>query len=139
MNTDCPYCTKGEKLDSFAYPVCKLGISSLYLFREQSYRGRCLIVLDRHAEEYAQLTHQERAQLQEDLYRVTQALDELLHPGKVNLGSFGDTVRHFHIHVVPKYPGELDWGGAFQMNPNQNYPDEQELEKFAQELCMKLK
>ena len=127
----CPYCEHTEKLASFAYPVCELKTTEFFLFREQSYRGRCLLALKRHAEEYSQLTEQERIDLQEDLHKVTYALDQLFQPGKVNLGAFGDTVRHFHIHVVPKYPGELDWGGTFQMNPNQNYPEQQELEALA--------
>lgn len=130
----CPYCRQDETLDSFAYFVCELSSTKLFLFREQSYRGRCLLALNRHAEEYSQLTRQERSQFQEDLYRVTQALDTLYHPGKVNLGVFGDTARHFHIHIVPKYPGGLDWGGTFQMNPNQYYPTQHDLETTAAQL-----
>ena len=134
QNAGCPYCEQGEALDSFACPVCALGCTRLYLFREQSYRGRCLLVLNRHAEEYSQLTREERVQIQEDLYRVTSALEDLCHPGKINLGVFGDTVRHFHIHVVPKYPGELDWGGTFQMNPKQHELTQPELEALARQL-----
>lgn len=138
-NAGCPYCEKGEKLVGFAYPVCELSATHLYLFREQSYPGRCLLALKRHAEEYSQLTREEREQVQEDLYRVSGALEELFHPGKVNLGAFGDTVRHFHIHVVPKYPGRLDWGGTFQMNPNLVYPEKQELEALAEKFRLALK
>ena len=130
----CPYCENGEKLNGFAYHVCDLKGTKLYLFREQSYKGRCLLVLNRHAEEYAELTKDERITLQEDLFKVTTALHKILKPGKINLGSYGDTVRHFHYHIVPKYEGELDWNGVFQMNPNKIYPSDEELELLAKEI-----
>lgn len=104
----CLYCEKNEKMQSFTYPVCELSTSDLYLNREQSYPGRCILVLRRHAEEFCELTKEERAALQEDLARVTAALKKLYQPGKINLGVFGDTVRHFHIHIVPKYADGLD-------------------------------
>lgn len=138
VDPNCPYCQKGDKLDSFAYPVCQLEGSFLYLFREQSYLGRCLLVLNRHAEEYSQLSEEERSILHRDLYRVTCALEKLFHPDKINLGVFGDTVRHFHIHIVPKYSGQLDWGGMFQMNPDQKKPSPSELEDTARQIRLAL-
>ena len=131
---DCLYCEQGEKMQSFTYPVGSLSVTDLYLHREQSYPGRCILVLKRHAEEYDQLTAEERTALQEDLFRVTSALQKIYHPGKINLGVFGDTVRHFHIHIVPKYTGELDWNGMFHMNPGQVYPSETELKAAAETL-----
>mgnify|MGYP002533042522 FL=1 len=130
----CLYCEKNEKMQSFTYPVCELSTSDLYLNREQSYPGRCILVLRRHAEEFCELTKEERAALQEDLARVTAALKKLYQPGKINLGVFGDTVRHFHIHIVLKYADGLDWNGIFQMNANAKYPEEKDLEAAAKQL-----
>ena len=130
----CLYCEKNEKMQSFTYPVCELSTSDLYLNREQSYPGRCILVLRRHAEEFCELTKEERAALQEDLARVTAALKKLYQPGKINLGVFGDTVRHFHIHIVPKYADGLDWNVIFQMNANAKYPEEKDLEAAAKQL-----
>ena len=130
----CLYCEKNEKMQGFTYPVCELSTSDLYLNREQSYPGRCILVLRRHAEEFCELTKEERVALQEDLARVTAALKKLYQPGKINLGVFGDTVRHFHIHIVPKYADVLDWNGIFQMNANAKYPKEKDLEAAAKQL-----
>ena len=127
----CLYCEKGEKMQSFAYPVCELSETYVYLHKEQSYRGRLILVLKRHAEEYSELTEAERNGVQKDLCLATKAMGELFQPQKVNLGAFGDTVRHFHIHVVPKTEGGLDWNGMFQMNPNKNWPKAEELEAMA--------
>ena len=73
----CLYCEKNEKMQGFTYPACELSTSDLYLNREQSYPGRCILVLRRHAEEFCELTKEERVALQEDLARVTAALAAL--------------------------------------------------------------
>ena len=38
-------------------------------------------------------------------------------PDKVNYGAYGDTGCHLHMHLVPKYKDEYEWGGVFEMNP----------------------
>ena len=43
-------------------------------------------------------------------------------------------MRHFHIHIVPKYADGLDWNGIFQMNANAKYPKEKDLEAAAKQL-----
>lgn len=39
----CLYCKNKEKLDSLMIPIAELGVTKLYLFREQTYYGRCVI------------------------------------------------------------------------------------------------
>lgn len=131
---DCLYCEHGEKMNSFTYHICDLSVSELYLNQEQSYPGRCILLLKRHAEEYFELTAEERVGLQEDLYKTTKALETVYHPDKINMGVYGDTVRHFHIHVVPKYKGGLDWNGIFQMNANKVYPSTEDLAQTAEKI-----
>ena len=31
---------------------------------------------------------------------------------------YGDTGHHLHMHLVPKYKDEFEWGGTFAMDPN---------------------
>ena len=45
---------------------------------------------------------------------------------------YGDTGCHLHMHLVPKYKDQFEWGGTFAMDPNMNkITDEAELEKIA--------
>ena len=37
----------------------------------------------------------------------------------MNYGAYGDTGRHLHFHLVPKYKDQFEWGGVFQMDPKQ--------------------
>ena len=36
----CGYCAEGEYLAAFGIKICELGATKLYLFKEQSHRGR---------------------------------------------------------------------------------------------------
>jgi len=122
----CFYCEKGEKLDSFTIKIGELGVSTLYLQKEQSYYGRCLLVYKRHVEEVFELDKTEWCAFMEDAHTVTGAMSKLYMPDKINVGMFGDTVRHLHAHVVPKRTGELDWNSIFQLNANKTFLSEEE-------------
>lgn len=128
----CVYCDKGEKLASFAIKICEMKACDLYLNKEQSYPGRLILVLKRHAEELYELEKEEREAFIEDLCRATGALNELYHPEKVNCGMYGDVVKHLHVHIVPKNPDGLDWNGVFQMNPRKTYLEEDEYAKIVE-------
>lgn len=47
-------------------------------------------------------------------------------PDKVNYGAYGDTGKHCHVHIVPKYKDGFEWGGTFAMNPKQKILSEPE-------------
>lgn len=126
----CVYCDKGEKLNSFAIKICDMKACELYLNKEQSYPGRLILVLKKHAEELFELEAVEQAEFMEDLCRATKAMHELYSPEKINCGMYGDVVKHLHVHIVPKKPDGLDWNGVFQMNPRKTYLEEEEYAKI---------
>ena len=39
---DCLYCTNNETLHNLMIEIAKLDVSRVFLFKEQTYRGRCL-------------------------------------------------------------------------------------------------
>ncbi len=122
----CMYCEKGEKLDGAAIKICELKVCDLYLNREQSYPGRLILVLKRHAEELYDLQQDERIAFVADVSLAAKAMAELYHPGRINYGMYGDNVKHIHVHIVPKIKDGLDWNGVFQMNPRKTYLSDKE-------------
>jgi hypothetical protein len=42
----CPLCAPRPKTSEHTHFVCRLSVSSLYLTRDQAYRGSCAIVYD---------------------------------------------------------------------------------------------
>lgn len=115
---DCLYCNNKEKLDRIMLYVTDLGVSKLYLFKEQTYFGRCVVAYREHAVELIDLDDEQAALLWKDVRRVGRALQNLLHPDKINYGMYSDTLKHLHVHVVPKYKGAHSFGTTFEMNVN---------------------
>ena len=126
---NCAYCMEGELVDAFGIKICELDTCKVYLFREQSHPGRVIVAHKKHVSEITELTPEERAAYMEDIAKVANAMHKLFSPDKVNYGAYGDTGCHLHMHLVPKYKDEFEWGGVFAMNPGKTYlTDEQYAE-----------
>ena len=121
---NCSYCSEGELLDAFGIKIGELPASKVYLFREQSHKGRCIVASKFHVSELIELDERERNAFMDDVCRVAKAIHALFKPAKVNYGAYGDTGHHLHFHLVPKYTGEFEWGGTFEMNPKRVTLDE---------------
>lgn len=115
---NCLYCKNKEKLDSLMIYVADLGVSKLYLFKEQTYYGRCVVAYKDHGIELADLSDEESALLIKDVKRVGKAIEKAVNPAKVNYGMYSDTLPHLHVHIVPKQEGGHTFGGTFEMNVN---------------------
>ena len=130
MDTSCAYCVEGELVDKFGIKICELDTCKVYLFREQSHRGRVIVAHRKHVGDMNELTAKERSDYFEDVARVSRALQAAFKPDKVNYGAYGDTGHHLHFHLVPKYAEEFEWGGVFEMNPDQIYLSQEEYEEI---------
>lgn len=115
---DCIYCSKEKRLTQLMIEVGELPNSTVYLFRNQFFAGRCVVAFKGHKRELYELTPAERAGFMDDVARVAGALNQLFHPDKINYAIFGDEVSHLHFHVVPKYRSNSEWGRPFPMNPD---------------------
>ena len=43
---DCYYCEKGEKLNQLMTHIADMGNASIYLFRDQTHKGKCIVVFN---------------------------------------------------------------------------------------------
>jgi diadenosine tetraphosphate (Ap4A) HIT family hydrolase len=114
---DCFYCARDERLTRILIEICRLEASTLYLFREQTYRGRCVVALDAHATELFQLDRDTLQRFTRDVARAAAALQRAFGPDKINYAIYGDLAPHLHYHVVPKYRGGAGWGEPFALHP----------------------
>lgn len=110
---DCFYCSKDERQAALMLPLAALRWSEVYLFRDQKHRGRCVVALKEHRDEIWQLSEEQRAGFFEEVSAVAEAVSRYAQADKINCAIYGDLVSHFHVHVVPKRRGELQWGSPF--------------------------
>jgi diadenosine tetraphosphate (Ap4A) HIT family hydrolase len=95
-----------------------LQVSRLFLFKEQTYYGRCVIAYKDHGIELTELSPEESALLMEDMKRVGRAIQKTVNPAKINYGMYSDTLPHLHVHIVPKQKDGHTFGSTFEMTVN---------------------
>jgi ATP adenylyltransferase len=114
---DCLYCRKDQRLNDLMIEVASLSISTLYLFKEQTYRGRCVVAYRDHVNELYELPEAELALFTKDVARAARAMKTAFNPAKINYGAYSDKLPHLHVHLVPKYVDGPSWGTTFTMMP----------------------
>jgi ATP adenylyltransferase len=136
----CFYCMKDSKLDSLMIEICKLNKSTVYLLREQSYKGRCVVAFDEHKTELFQLTEEELALYMKDVANVANAIYNVFSPDKINYATYGDLVPHSHVHLVPKYKDGMCWGKPFEdVNVDKKFLSEDQYKEFIDAIKEQLK
>ena len=124
---NCAYCVEGELVEKFGIKIAELPASKVYLFKEQSHRGRVVVASKRHVSEMIDLDRRERQAFMDDVAKVASALRAVFSPQKIDYGAYGDTCGHLHFHLVPKYADDpFEWNGTFAMNPERTYLSEPE-------------
>jgi ATP adenylyltransferase len=107
----CALCAPRPANNEYRLEIAPLTISTLYLFRDQRFRGYCLLVFDaRHATELAGLNDDEYATFMNDLQRALRAIQHALRPDHLNCESLGNSNPHLHWHIVPRYKDDPRWG-----------------------------
>lgn len=76
-------------------------------------KGHMLIISKRHASDYFELTKEEKSYLDQAVLVVKEMLDTSFHPDGYNIGinnkeAAGQTIFHFHLHLIPRYLGDTD-------------------------------
>ena len=135
---DCLYCQNNETLHDLMIEVAKLSVSRVFIFKEQTYHGRCLVAYKDHVDDLNLLSDEERNAFMADVAKVTRAMQKVFNPDKINDGAYSDTLSHLHFHLIPKYKGGPDFGGVFQMNPKKVYLTDAEYTEMAEALKKEL-
>ena len=80
VDNNCAYCVEGDLVAKFGIKICELETSKVYLFKEQSHPGRCIVAHKKHVGDMNELTAEERAAYFEDVARVQEPIRQHCHP-----------------------------------------------------------
>lgn len=136
--SECLYCQNNETLHRLMIKICDLEVSQLFLFKEQSYHGRCNVVYKDHAVEFHELSDEQRNAFMRDVSRAGKAIAAAFDPSKINYGAYADTISHLHMHVVPKYKDGYGFGGVFEMNPQKVHLTNEEYDSMIKKIKAEL-
>ena len=88
-------------------------------------KGHCLVIPNRVYSDYFDSSEEEIIGLNKLLFKTKKYLDEKFNPSGFNVGIncgkvSGQTVDHLHIHIIPRYPKDVDdpTGGIRCVIPN---------------------
>ena len=131
---DCLYCTNNQTQKDLMIQFAELRVSRAFLFKEQTYRGRCLVAYNGHVNDLNELSDEERNAFMADVAQVTRAMQKAFNPEKINYGAYSDKLSHLHFHLAPKYVDGPDYGGTFQMNPGKVYLSDEEYQEMIEQI-----
>ncbi|MGM0652183.1 MAG: HIT family protein [Bacillota bacterium] len=121
--TDCVFC-KIESLDIIAEN--KLALA--FYDASPVSKGHTLVIPRRHANTYFDVTPDEHLAMFKLIKEVKKYLDKRYRPDAYNIGAnvgsaAGQTIFHFHFHVIPRYEGDVPdpRGGVRKVIPNRSH------------------
>ena len=76
VNNDCMYCMEDERRNQLMIEIAQLEVSTVFLFKEQTYKGRCNVVYKDHVKELFHLEEQELTSFMKDVKKVAEAIDK---------------------------------------------------------------
>lgn len=107
---DCPLCDGRADAAPYWSRVDNLSVSTLYLHRDQRFRGFSqLIFTPRHVTGIHELSEEEYAAYMRDLRQVVQALWDVCKPDHMNHLCEGNFVPHLHFNIIPRYKHDVRW------------------------------
>ena len=96
-------------------PLASLDVSTLGLYDDARYPGRCLLALHDHHEDFATLPADLTARFVADAQRAGRAIQRAVGSERMNFAVLGNVEPHVHFHLIPRgaesdpVPGESPW------------------------------
>lgn len=106
-NNSCPFCN--HKRDIISETELSFAIYDGFPVS----KGHALIIPKRHTANYFHFTYEEQVDCILLLNKVKKVVQEKFSPDGFNIGininePAGQTVPHMHIHLIPRYEGDVD-------------------------------
>lgn len=117
----CPFCRLSRRVEV----ICETATCVAFYDGYPVSPGHALIIPKRHVASYFDLTAHEREAMDVMLQYVKRKVEERYHPDGYNIGinvneAAGQSVFHVHIHLIPRYKGDVKnpKGGVREVIPN---------------------
>jgi diadenosine tetraphosphate (Ap4A) HIT family hydrolase len=119
--TGCPFCNPDSDRELIVESATAYAIYDKFPVND----GHALIIPKRHCADYFELTFKEQAACMFMLNKVYEIVSAKFNPDGFNIGinvgeKAGQTVHHVHIHLIPRYNGDVEEpkGGVRGVIPN---------------------
>lgn len=109
---NCPFCNIEKLIDKDRIVYQDSSWIAIYDNYPVS-KGHVLLIPKRHCETYFNLNYVELASLGVTIGAIKLILNKKFNPDGYNIGvncgeAAGQTVKHCHIHIIPRYKGDME-------------------------------
>ncbi|MCH7414566.1 HIT domain-containing protein [Belliella sp. R4-6] len=106
---ECPFCSLGNEIELITESATAFAVFDKFPIS----KGHALIIIKRHCSNYFDLTFKEESACIFMLNFVKEVIQKKYEPNGYNVGinvekSAGQTVDHVHIHLIPRYDGDVE-------------------------------
>ena len=106
---DCPFCNIKDNVNVIYQDSSWIAVYDNYPVS----KGHVLLIPKRHIKTYFELNYVELASVGVNIGIIKRILDKKFKPTGYNIGincgeSAGQTVPHCHIHIIPRYDGDVE-------------------------------
>jgi ATP adenylyltransferase len=111
----CFICEAVKSVDDEANLVLYRGEHTIVIMNRYPYSsGHIMVCPKRHLKFPYELTPDEQKELMETLGKMVKVLEEVYHPGGLNIGAnigkaAGAGEEHLHFHIVPRWVGDTNF------------------------------
>ncbi|WP_374688448.1 HIT family protein [Promineifilum sp.] len=100
-----------RRIDENVIWIADLSASTLLLFRDQRFRGYCILSFAlRRVTSLESLSDEEYQAFFLDLRMASRAIRAALNPDHMNYELLGNSDPHLHWHIIPRYKTDPRWG-----------------------------
>jgi diadenosine tetraphosphate (Ap4A) HIT family hydrolase len=121
LNPNCPFCNPDSERELIAESATVYAIYDKFPVNN----GHALIIPKRHCSDYFELSFKEQSACIFMLNKVKEIVLDRFKPDGFNIGinvgeKAGQTINHVHIHLIPRYQGDVEEprGGVRGVIPN---------------------
>lgn len=98
-----------ERLQSSCFEIINWPLSIVLLKNNAEYPWLILVPRRKDVTEMTQLSKEERYQLVDETHQLSCIMEEQFEPDKINIGTLGNMVTQFHLHVVARFNTDPLW------------------------------
>ena len=104
--------------------VTRLPLCRLLLMKDRRFPWLILVPELEAVREIHELPAADRAVLIEEIAKVSEVMERLFQPDKINVGALGNVVPQLHVHVVARFAADPAWPGpVWGSGPAEPYAD----------------
>jgi diadenosine tetraphosphate (Ap4A) HIT family hydrolase len=98
-----------SRLHNDTFFVCDLSLSRVLLMNDSQFPWLILVPKKHDIAEIIELTEQEQVMLTKESAHVSQVMQAMFSPYKLNVAALGNVVRQLHVHHVARFESDVAW------------------------------